>query len=495
MKLLIEDDEGHRTVVPVIHEEITIGRREGHTVRLTERNVSRDHARIVREDDQVYIEDIDARYGVELNGSRIDGRMPFNEGDVVHIGDYRLTLRPEDVQATESSVTKPQPKVGPDEDDPDDPEVASLTVISRHQPGETFELDAEALVIGRHEECDIVLNHRSVSGRHARVVREGEDYRIIDLDSSNGVKVDGERYRSMPLEPGDIIELGHVTLRFVGPGESWQFGDGETLDEPSTPAAKRRSSETPEAEEDSKDRGILILGAFGIVLVAVVAVVAIRLHDPEPPAPSAKASAADTGVVAAAPSQEDAAATPSPPPSAELAAAPEPPEESDPPSPNSDPGRDTDPEPAVESTDPDREPAPEPEVESNGPEPEPEPTAQPAEEEPAEEEPAEKAPSEKEAEEELEEPERADAGSGGPAPEKLFERATRKWVQGDPRGAIEDCTRALERGYPPCYRVIGMAQKQMGNTREACQHFREYVSTEPDDARKIRRQMDELGCQ
>jgi len=39
-KLIIEDDEGHTTVVPLVKEEITIGRKEGNTIRLTERNVS-----------------------------------------------------------------------------------------------------------------------------------------------------------------------------------------------------------------------------------------------------------------------------------------------------------------------------------------------------------------------------------------------------------------------------------------------------------------------
>ena len=40
-KLIIEDDEGKTTVVPLIRDEITIGRKEGNTIRLTERNVSR----------------------------------------------------------------------------------------------------------------------------------------------------------------------------------------------------------------------------------------------------------------------------------------------------------------------------------------------------------------------------------------------------------------------------------------------------------------------
>ena len=48
-KLVIEDDEGKRTVVPLTRDEYSIGRKEGNTIRLTERNVSREHARLVQE--------------------------------------------------------------------------------------------------------------------------------------------------------------------------------------------------------------------------------------------------------------------------------------------------------------------------------------------------------------------------------------------------------------------------------------------------------------
>ena len=42
-KLSIEDDEGKTTVVPLARDEMTVGRLEGNTIRLTERNVSRKH--------------------------------------------------------------------------------------------------------------------------------------------------------------------------------------------------------------------------------------------------------------------------------------------------------------------------------------------------------------------------------------------------------------------------------------------------------------------
>ena len=47
-KLVIEDDEGKRTVVPLARDDYTIGRQEGNTIRLTERNVSRHHGRVRR---------------------------------------------------------------------------------------------------------------------------------------------------------------------------------------------------------------------------------------------------------------------------------------------------------------------------------------------------------------------------------------------------------------------------------------------------------------
>jgi pSer/pThr/pTyr-binding forkhead associated (FHA) protein len=50
MKVIIEDDEGRRTIVPFIGEALTIGRDEGNNVRLTEKNVSRKHGRVVRQE-------------------------------------------------------------------------------------------------------------------------------------------------------------------------------------------------------------------------------------------------------------------------------------------------------------------------------------------------------------------------------------------------------------------------------------------------------------
>ena len=69
-KLTIEDDEGQKTVVPLVRDEYTVGRREGHTIRLTERNISRDHARIRKDSDGYVIEDVQSLNGVFVNDER-----------------------------------------------------------------------------------------------------------------------------------------------------------------------------------------------------------------------------------------------------------------------------------------------------------------------------------------------------------------------------------------------------------------------------------------
>src|SRR2546422_2592232 len=93
MKLIIEDDEGRKTVVQLVRDEITIGRQDGNTIRLTERNVSRRHARLVKENGNVLIEDLGSYNGVRVNGEKITGRTRVKEGDLVEIGDYDLGIQ------------------------------------------------------------------------------------------------------------------------------------------------------------------------------------------------------------------------------------------------------------------------------------------------------------------------------------------------------------------------------------------------------------------
>src|ERR1700733_6067504 len=111
-KLVIQDDEGKTAVVPLIRDEITIGRKEGNTIRLTERNVSRRHARILRNNGEVHIEDLNSYNGIRVNNARIAERVSLRVSDQVQIGDYKLYLKAEGVEQVDDARTMPIGRAG-----------------------------------------------------------------------------------------------------------------------------------------------------------------------------------------------------------------------------------------------------------------------------------------------------------------------------------------------------------------------------------------------
>jgi hypothetical protein len=75
-------------------------------------------------------------------------------------------------------------------------------------------LSGSRVVLGRSREADIVLQDPNVSRRHAELRREEGGWQIVDLGSTNGIKVNGRRVDSQPLRPGDQITIGVTDLTF-----------------------------------------------------------------------------------------------------------------------------------------------------------------------------------------------------------------------------------------------------------------------------------------
>jgi pSer/pThr/pTyr-binding forkhead associated (FHA) protein len=239
-KLVIEDDEAKRTVVPLTRAEYTIGRREGNVIRLTERNVSRQHARLVQKSrgqgGQVYVlEDLTSYNGVYINGLRINHAQELANGDLVQIGDYRIILQDEsldeavDLATTiDSKATIPNAPVARAAGLLDRPN--RLVMLAGPTPGAEFPLDRERMTLGRAEDANISINHNSVSRLHCEVHALGDGrFEIVDKGSSNGVRVNGADLRRGIIEPGDVIELGDVRFKFVGAGQIFRPTESQQL--------------------------------------------------------------------------------------------------------------------------------------------------------------------------------------------------------------------------------------------------------------------------
>jgi FHA domain-containing protein len=87
-------------------------------------------------------------------------------------------------------------------------ETLTLTVAGR-----SHRLSKRTTSIGRSRDCDVVLNDPNVSRLHAEVRHVGIEYVLYDMDSTNGVEINGQQAARHPLAHGDRIVMGGTELR------------------------------------------------------------------------------------------------------------------------------------------------------------------------------------------------------------------------------------------------------------------------------------------
>jgi hypothetical protein len=75
-------------------------------------------------------------------------------------------------------------------------------------------VDKRRVVLGRSRECDIQIEDANVSRRHAELRQEGTAFWIVDLDSTNGLEVNGKRVKRAKLDPGDSFTVGSTEVTF-----------------------------------------------------------------------------------------------------------------------------------------------------------------------------------------------------------------------------------------------------------------------------------------
>jgi ABC transport system ATP-binding/permease protein len=297
-KLVIEDDEGKRTLVPLTRDQYSVGRKEGNTIRLTERNVSREHARLFKRPSNgspappdrpiMVLEDLTSYNGVFVNGLRVTHAQDLSHGDLVQIGDYRIVLQDERVSDADAATSHDSKSTAPQGvpsrantlmDRPN-----RLVMLAGPTPGTEFPLDQERMTVGRAEDASVSINHNSVSRLHCEVHALGDGrFEIVDKGSSNGVRVNGAELRRGIVEPGDVIELGDVKFKFIGAGQIFRPSESQQLAVVNDRAAS-------EIVRGRRGTTALPLAIFGVVVVAgaVGAWVYMRPHPfPALPQPSA----------------------------------------------------------------------------------------------------------------------------------------------------------------------------------------------------------------
>ena len=90
--------------------------------------------------------------------------------------------------------------------------MADYELVINHPEGvgERYVISDTGLRIGRGTDNDIILTDKLASRRHARIWRDAEQLHIEDLDSRNGVDLNGHRISRAVVQEGDRLEVIHL---------------------------------------------------------------------------------------------------------------------------------------------------------------------------------------------------------------------------------------------------------------------------------------------
>lgn len=169
------------------NSEITIGRLSTNDIVISNNAVSKNHARITYKDEGFYIEDLNSTNGIYLNGVKVSkGKITPN--DKIKIS-QNFELKWSDII---SAFQNKKPK--------------------RTTSPPIFEISKSEIKIGRHSDNDIVIDNIRVSRHHARIIKEGEDWFIEDLGSSNGTFVNGKKIKKALVSDKDSVLIGGIPL-------------------------------------------------------------------------------------------------------------------------------------------------------------------------------------------------------------------------------------------------------------------------------------------
>ena len=95
-----------------------------------------------------------------------------------------------------------------------------LLVVKGPEKGQVYPLENDEVVIGRDPSCEVSFDDRTLSRQHVKIIRNGESFSLEDLESVNGVMVNGIRVSSAELKVDDRITLGKIELLVRPAGET-----------------------------------------------------------------------------------------------------------------------------------------------------------------------------------------------------------------------------------------------------------------------------------
>jgi pSer/pThr/pTyr-binding forkhead associated (FHA) protein len=245
-RLVIFEGEEQRAEHELARAVVGLGRHPQNDIVLNDRTLSRFHARIERRDDHFVVIALAATNGVHVNGARIEGEAPLQNGDRIELGRYTAVFHAPRAGQKKAPATGPVGMVRTNAPVPDldldlDIDVGGgidldMTVepsqVDHVAPRPTLVLlfnnvevsrhpvHSEGLTIGRSKQCDVVISLLGLSRKHTRVSVVEDGVAVEDLGSQNGTWVNNERVEGLQvLQHGDMLNFYDYNVLFLEDGD------------------------------------------------------------------------------------------------------------------------------------------------------------------------------------------------------------------------------------------------------------------------------------
>lgn len=179
---------------PIRLPEMSVGRSDANALRIRDARIAAQHVRIYVEEDGYILEAAPSSEQTTLNGQLLGPgeRRRLDDGDIIGLAELEFRFTYEDREPIRSR----------------------LWVVAGVHRGKTFRIATAEVRLGRAMDNDVQFPDRSVSRHHCRIRRDGEEWWIEDLGSTNGTFVSGRAVlRPKLLHHGDVIVAG--LSRFV----------------------------------------------------------------------------------------------------------------------------------------------------------------------------------------------------------------------------------------------------------------------------------------
>jgi len=227
-KLILKFKEAVLKDIPLEKDELNIGRKPENDIPIDNQAVSGHHARIFREMDDVFIEDLNSLNGTFVNGQKVSKSELYN-GDVILIGihtleffgektrehdkkafairgrsmDETMVIDPHDQKKILESVDKEKPEV-----------IGGFIIIEGSTEKREYELKERVTTIGKEDNAGIRLKG-FFAPKVAALVNRRKDGYFITPSGGKDLKINGEdiahRY---DLKDGDIVEVASLKMQF-----------------------------------------------------------------------------------------------------------------------------------------------------------------------------------------------------------------------------------------------------------------------------------------